>query len=124
MLFKNKIPFILSLLFVIIVTNSFGKSIHSSTISKTTQASLVFEDGTIPGSESIIEIKGILQSTKLTENNSPTFQNFKNGKKIFLLNSPFGCSDHLTCCYGSYCIRRINNLNDFPLYIFFLSLII
>lgn len=75
--------------------------------------------------ETIFEIVGILQpSINANESNSTTFQNFKNIKKIFSLNSPLQLLLFSNSNYYFFCSKRINQIRISTLYIAYHRLII
>lgn len=124
MLYTKNIQIVLCL-FIFLSINGFARPYSNPPTNKAGQESIVFQNTSTLYSETGNEIKGILPSIKLTENNSSSgFQIFKNGKNGFLLLFSFGHSVHSRFLYVSYCIRRTNSFSSTPFYIAFRSLII
>lgn len=124
MLYKKNIQIVLCL-FIFLSINGFAHSHSNLSTNKAGQETIVFQNTSTLYSETGNEIKGILPSIKLAENNSSSgFQNFKNGKNEFLLLFSFGHSVPSLFLYSSYCVRRTNSFSRTPFYIAFRSLII
>lgn len=124
MLYKKHIRIILCL-FIFISINGFARPHSNASTNKAVQEAIVFQNTSTLYSETGNEIKGILPSIKLTENNgSSGFQNFKNGRNGFLFLFSFGHSTSSLFLYGPYWIKRINSFSHTPFYIVFRSLII
>lgn len=124
MLYKKNIQIVLCL-FIFLSINGFARPHSGLSTNKAGRESIIFQNTSTLYSETGNEIKGILPSIKLTENNgSSGFQNFKNGKNAFLLLFSFWHSAPSLFLYGPYWIKRINSFSGTPFYIAFRSLII
>lgn len=123
MLNTKKIIAFISLLFVVLSADSFGNSIANTKQSEETKA--LSQNSYPEKSENIVSLIGILQSSiKVNESNSPTFQNSKNSKNTFNLNSSLQSCLFSKFCYAFYCSGRINSVNTSPFYIAYHRLII
>ena len=75
--------------------------------------------------EHVFSLEGILQpSVKVNESNSPTFQNFKTGKRNFSLAFSCFSTAPSRSFYDSYLLLRVNRVSVSPFYIAYHCLII
>lgn len=127
MLNKKNIITLFFSLFVFFSTSGFGSSIDANQRHnrQTGTTGDISQSSDSNDNKSITSIDGILQtSIKVNESNSPTFENLKNGKKSFILNSHLLSFKFSKRYYTFYCLNRINRIKVSPFYIAYHRLII